>query len=97
LLLHNLENQQQAYDNFYNLLKPTGRLLVVTVNPYYGYPVGVWKRGLVGRLFNKNRSLNCGLTLNFTDVARGGFGRAKTSLKIFPFAGAIKLRPGRGI
>jgi SAM-dependent methyltransferase len=70
LLLHNLENQQQAYNNFYSLLKPAGRLAVVSVNPYYGYPVGVWKRSLPGRLLNKKPQLKLRPYFKFTDIAR---------------------------
>jgi SAM-dependent methyltransferase len=72
LLLHNLENQRQAYDNFYNLLKPAGWLAVISVNPYYGYPVGAWKRSPLGRLFNKKPNLGLRPYFGFVDNARGG-------------------------
>lgn len=77
LLLHNLEKQREAYDNFYNLLKPAGKLAVISVNPYYGYPVGVWKRGLVGRLLNKKPKLKLRPYFNFIDSARAGLWSGK--------------------
>ncbi len=72
LLLHNLENQQQAYNNFYNLIKPSGHLLVISVNPYYGYPVGVWKRGITGKLLNKKPQLQLRPYFKSMDAERGG-------------------------
>jgi len=77
LLLHNLENQRQAYDNFYNLLKPDGRLMVVSVNPYYGYPVGVWKRTLPGRLLNKKPKLSLRPYFKFINGSRNGLWSGK--------------------
>lgn len=72
LLLHNLENQKQAYNNFYSLLKPFRRLLVVSVNPYYGYPVGVWKRGVLGRLLGKKPKLKLLPYFGFVTGTRAG-------------------------
>ncbi len=40
-----LDAQIEVFKNMYNALKPGGHLLFITVNPYYAYPVGVWKRG----------------------------------------------------
>lgn len=40
-----LSNQQAAFSNLHRVLKPGGKIVATIVNPYYGYPVGVWKRG----------------------------------------------------
>jgi len=52
-----LERQIKTFQNMFKALKPNGHLIFVTVNPYYGYPVGVWKRGLWGFLFRKKPKL----------------------------------------
>jgi hypothetical protein len=48
-----LKDQNIAYAEIKRIMKKNGILIIVTVNPYYGYPVGVWKRGLIGRLLIK--------------------------------------------
>lgn len=40
-----LEKQKLVFENMRKALKPGGHLIFITVNPYYAYPVGVWKRG----------------------------------------------------
>lgn len=52
-----LTNQRAAYAEIRRVTKDKGRLIIVTVNPYYGYPVGVWKRGIIGRLLRKKPAL----------------------------------------
>jgi ubiquinone/menaquinone biosynthesis C-methylase UbiE len=44
LVIHNIEDQVRAFKNLVSILKPGGKILMTSVNPYYGYPVGVWKR-----------------------------------------------------
>ncbi len=48
-----LEKQIDVFKHMYNALKPGGHLIFITVNPYYGYPVGVWKRGWLRYLLRK--------------------------------------------
>ena len=50
---HDVEDQITTFQHFYKILKPDGRLLMTIVNPYYAYPVGVWKRGLIGRILRR--------------------------------------------
>lgn len=57
LVLHNIQDQQRALTNLYDALKPGGKFILISINPYYAYPIGVWKRGLVGRFFNKKPKL----------------------------------------
>lgn len=48
-----LSNQKTAFNNLHRVLKPGGKLIATMVNPYYGYPVGVWKRGILGFVLRK--------------------------------------------
>ncbi len=48
---HDLENQPLAFENFYKILNPGGNLVITLANPYYSYPVGVWKRSWLGKIF----------------------------------------------
>jgi SAM-dependent methyltransferase len=55
---HDLHDQIAAFKNIFSVLKPGGKLVMTIANPYYAYPVGVWKRGILGRLlFKKPRLL----------------------------------------
>lgn len=50
---HDLSDQPKSFANLFRILKPAGTLLVTLANPYYSFPVGVWKRGLLRRLLDK--------------------------------------------
>lgn len=50
---HDVEDQIKTFTELRRILKPRGKFMLTMVNPYYAYPVGVWKRGLIGRLLNK--------------------------------------------
>jgi SAM-dependent methyltransferase len=54
---HDVVDQKKVFQNINTVLKPGGKLLVTIVNPYYGFPVAVWKRGILGRLLNKKPKL----------------------------------------
>lgn len=54
---HDLENQPAAFANLYRTLKPGGKLIITLANPYYAYPVGVWKRGWLRALLFKKAVL----------------------------------------
>ncbi len=49
----NLDRQKEVFRQMYKSLKPGGHMIFITVNPYYGYPVGVWKRGWLRFLLRK--------------------------------------------
>ena len=52
-----LERQKTVFKNLLKILKPAGHLIFTTVNPYYAFPVGVWKRGLWRFLLRKTPKL----------------------------------------
>jgi ubiquinone/menaquinone biosynthesis C-methylase UbiE len=47
---HDVEDQVKTFTELARILKPGGKLMLTFVNPYYAFPVGVWKRGIIGRL-----------------------------------------------
>ncbi len=57
LASHDIENLSKAYGRLSQILKPGGSLIITTANPYYSFPVGRWKRGMLGRLLAKQPSL----------------------------------------
>ncbi len=54
---HDLRDQKAGFKNLFNTLRQGGKLIMTIANPYYAYPVGVWKRGIIGRLLFKKPSL----------------------------------------
>lgn len=46
---HDLSNLSRAFENLHTVLKPGGNLIMTIANPYYSFPVGVWKRGFWGK------------------------------------------------
>jgi len=51
LAIHDVKNPPEAYAQVEKILKDNGKLIVVVANPYYSFPVGVWKRGIWGKIF----------------------------------------------
>ncbi len=43
---HDVKNFKEALKNLSVVLKPGGQMLMAIANPYYSFPVGVWKRGI---------------------------------------------------
>ncbi len=54
---HDVEDQKKTFAEMKRILKPRGKLLISIANPYYAYPVGVWKRGIIGRLLMRKPKL----------------------------------------
>lgn len=50
---HDLSNLAKGLHNLNRVLAPGGKFIMTIANPYYSFPVGVWKRGVIGRLLNK--------------------------------------------
>ncbi len=57
MVIHDVEDELATLKNLAEVLKPGGKLLASIVNPYYGYPIGEWKRGIIGRLLIKKPGL----------------------------------------
>ena len=49
--LQDIDNKLLALKNIALVLKPNGLILMTIPNPYYAYPVGEWKRTLLGFIF----------------------------------------------
>ncbi len=54
---HDIEDQVKTFSELRRVLKPGGKFMLTMVNPYYAYPVGIWKRGLIGRLLLRKAKL----------------------------------------
>lgn len=54
---HDIEDQVKTFSELRRILKPGGKFMLTFVNPYYAFPVGVWKRGIIGRLLFKKPKL----------------------------------------
>ncbi len=52
-----VEDLDKLYTNLSRILKPGGTLITTTPNPSYAFPVGVWKRGLLGWMFRRKPKL----------------------------------------
>jgi SAM-dependent methyltransferase len=52
-----LESQPAAFQNLRALLRPQGRLITTIANPYYAFPIGVWKRGWTNLFLGKKPEL----------------------------------------
>jgi len=80
---HDLENQPKAFENFYKLLKPEGKLLVTMANPYYSYPVGIWKRGWIGAILRRKPQLKIRPYNWFRNLANRSFQWNKKMTSLF--------------
>jgi ubiquinone/menaquinone biosynthesis C-methylase UbiE len=54
---HDVEDQVKTFTELRRIVKPGGKLMLTMVNPYYAFPVGVWKRGIIGRLLMRRPRL----------------------------------------
>jgi ubiquinone/menaquinone biosynthesis C-methylase UbiE len=54
---HDISDLPQAFASLHKILKPGGTFIMTIANPYYAFPVGVWKRGFLGWLMRKKPSL----------------------------------------
>jgi SAM-dependent methyltransferase len=63
-----VENETATLQNLARVLKPGGTLVASIVNPYYGYPIGEWKRGIWGRLLGRKPHLR--LAREYNELAK---------------------------
>lgn len=68
MVMHDVEDEAATFQNVADVLKPGGKLIATIVNPYYGYPIGEWKRGIIGRLLMKKPRLR--LARFYNEMAR---------------------------
>lgn len=54
---HDVEDQPKTFAEIRRILKPGGQFIVTITNPYYAFPVGIWKRGWLGRLLFRKPQL----------------------------------------
>ena len=57
MVLHDVADLGNAFSEIARILKPGGNCIATIANPYYAYPVGVWKRGILGFLLRKKPQL----------------------------------------
>jgi ubiquinone/menaquinone biosynthesis C-methylase UbiE len=50
---HDMSDLAAAFRNLNRVLKKEGTFIMTIANPYYAFPVGVWKRGLIGKILQK--------------------------------------------
>lgn len=50
---HDLKELALSLKHLQAITQPQGKLIITVANPYYSYPVGRWKRGLLRRLLFK--------------------------------------------
>jgi SAM-dependent methyltransferase len=77
MCMHDVPDAPAALKNFNKALKPDGKLIITISNPYYSLPVGVWKRGLWGKIFFKKPRLALRPYFFFKNQAQRGFGWGK--------------------
>jgi ubiquinone/menaquinone biosynthesis C-methylase UbiE len=57
LAITDIKNPQEAYLKLVEVLKDNGRLIIVIANPFYSFPVGIWKRTILGKFFGGKTNL----------------------------------------
>jgi ubiquinone/menaquinone biosynthesis C-methylase UbiE len=53
MAIHDLNQPEKALANLNRVLKNDGQLIITLANPYYSYPVGIWKRGILDFLLGR--------------------------------------------
>lgn len=75
---HDVENQAKTFAELNRILKPGGKLMIAIPNPSFAYPVGVWKRGIIGRLLMRKPQLLVRPYFWFAKKDNNGFTYNKT-------------------
>ena len=52
MAMHDFYDLQRSLANLFTMAKAGGTLIATVANPYYSYPVGMWKRGWTGAILN---------------------------------------------
>jgi ubiquinone/menaquinone biosynthesis C-methylase UbiE len=76
MAVQDLEDQKKAFENLKNIIKPGGKLIATLPNPYYAYPVGVWKRGILNSILRRKPKLQIASAYNlFTKKTQYSWGK----------------------
>jgi ubiquinone/menaquinone biosynthesis C-methylase UbiE len=54
---HDVHDLPKAFSEISRITKTNGKIILTIANPYYAFPVGVWKRGLLGFLLRRKPRL----------------------------------------
>ena len=58
MVAHDIENQPHTFAELHRILTPGGTIMFTFANPYYGFPLGTWKRGWLGKLLFRKPQLH---------------------------------------
>jgi SAM-dependent methyltransferase len=87
----------KSFKNIFDSLKPTGQLIITIPNPYYTFPVGVWKRSLLDFILDRKPKLLINHDYNHSQniVREFNNGKTKISSNFYPLSEyIIKARSG---
>jgi SAM-dependent methyltransferase len=96
MVLHDIAKPQQAVQNLHAQLGKEGTLLVSIVNPYYGFPVGIWKRGVLRWLLRRKPNLRVRPYNSFAVTARDFIWNKKIPGIFYPLSETINTILGQG-
>ncbi|HEX3096038.1 MAG TPA: class I SAM-dependent methyltransferase [Patescibacteria group bacterium] len=54
---HDVSNLEKTFAEISRVTKSGGKILMTVANPYYAFPVGIWKRGWLGFLLRRKPQL----------------------------------------
>ena len=93
---HDIENLAAALKNIHEVLKPGGRFIMTIANPYYAYPVGVWKRGLYRFLFGLKPTLRVRSYFSFKRERQSHVWRPGLTSFFYTFSEQLNTALGAG-
>lgn len=71
---HDINNLNLAFQNISRVTEPNGNLIITIANPYYAFPVGVWKRGWLNFLLRRKPVLKLRSYFAFKNKTDRSFG-----------------------
>ena len=75
-----ISDLQEMFKKIFAVLKPAGQLILTLPNPYYTYPVGVWKRSLLDFLLMRKPKLCIRADYNHTQKIVREFNNNQTKI-----------------
>lgn len=93
-----LENLHQSFQNLSAILKNNGRFTMTIPNPYYTYPVAVWKRSFADFIQFKKPSLKIQLPYFQAQAIEREFGKGnKISSHFYPLSSYLNAAKDAGL